>query len=143
MRLNSLPNVLSPNGFFYPSYNFWTNKLKSIQKLMNYIFLPYAPLLNFSHLFKRFKLTRTLTDSYLTVSSQLVPWPIRTQVNPYPGTPLVPTMEKSTLIWKHILKNCFDIWKSLWWTVYGYIKNMFTAAVFLDFMYVPYTSGFS
>ena len=30
------------------------------------------------------------------LSSQLVIWPTRTQVNPYPGSPLVPTMEKST-----------------------------------------------
>ena len=30
------------------------------------------------------------------VSSQLVTWPTRTQVNMYPGSPLVTTMEKST-----------------------------------------------
>ena len=28
--------------------------------------------------------------------SQLVTWPTRNQVNPYPGSPLVTTMEKST-----------------------------------------------
>ena len=31
-----------------------------------------------------------------TVSSQLVTWPTRNQVNLYPGSPLVTTMEKST-----------------------------------------------
>ena len=31
-----------------------------------------------------------------SVSSQLVTWPTRTQVNPYPGSPLVTTFEKST-----------------------------------------------
>ena len=32
----------------------------------------------------------------ITVSSQLVTWPTRNQVNPYPGSPLVTTFEKST-----------------------------------------------
>ena len=30
------------------------------------------------------------------VSTQLVTWPTRNQVNPYPGSPLVTTFEKST-----------------------------------------------
>ena len=37
-----------------------------------------------------------LTPSHFWVSSQLVTWPIRNQVNPYPGSPLVTTFEKST-----------------------------------------------
>ena len=37
-----------------------------------------------------------LVEGYARVSSQLVPWPTRTQVNPYPWSPLVTTFEKST-----------------------------------------------
>ena len=36
------------------------------------------------------------TSRLSPVSSQLVTWPTRNQVNPYPGSPLVTTLEKST-----------------------------------------------
>ena len=71
-----------------------------------------------------------MTDSYLTVSSQLVPWPIRTQVNPYPGTPLVPTMEKSTLIWKHFKKLLWYMKKSMMNCVWIYIKYVHCCSIF-------------
>ena len=37
-----------------------------------------------------------MSNVVYTVSSQLVSWPIRNQVNPYPGSALVTLFEKST-----------------------------------------------
>ena len=41
-------------------------------------------------------LLQQIDYEFAKVSSQLVTWPTRNQVNPYPGSSLVTTFEKST-----------------------------------------------
>ena len=72
------------------------------------------------------------------VSSQLVTWPTRTQVNPYPGSPLVTTLEKSTRNQSLGYELTFyKFWRKLvpkhipYQDIYDYINILFYYYVFI------------